>query len=133
MSVVTAFRRPAERMPDQVAGFEPGFHRGSALELATTSPALQRRGLEIWERQASILTAELARDTGRPEWDPVARTVARTMLAAHRSVFLEAHRHIAAGATPKEPAATRPYIGQVFDLLARGLADYPVDRSDSAQ
>jgi AcrR family transcriptional regulator len=128
-SVVAAFRRQAGLLLDHIAGLEPGFHRGSVVELASGSPSLQRRGLEIQERQSTLLAAALEADSGQPEGDPVAYTVARTLLAANRSVFREVHRYIAAGATPKEAAdAARPAIDKVFRQLEQGLAGYPGER-----
>ncbi|HEY3753689.1 MAG TPA: TetR/AcrR family transcriptional regulator [Pseudonocardiaceae bacterium] len=125
-SVVATFRSQLETFLDKMAQREPGFQRGSVVELASTSPALQRRGLEIRERQARVLAEELAADSGQPEWDPIAHMVARTMLAAHRSVFLEMHRQLGLGASPAEAvAAARSYIPRLFDLLEHGLADYP--------
>lgn len=124
--VVAAFRGQMEAFLERVAEREPGSHRGSLFELVRTSPSLHRRGLEIRERQAMVLGQELARDTGQPEWDPVAHTVARAMLAAHVSVFIEVHRRMGAGATPAEAvAAARPIAARVFDLLEQGFSDYP--------
>ncbi|HVV21878.1 MAG TPA: TetR family transcriptional regulator [Pseudonocardiaceae bacterium] len=129
--VLAAFRAQTDRFLDFVAGREPGFQRGSVVELARSSPALRRRGLEIRERHATVLAAELAADTGQPEWDPVANAVARTILATHQSVFFEIHRLIRAGATPKEAAeAARVVADRVFGLLERGLADYPAGTVD---
>jgi AcrR family transcriptional regulator len=125
-SVVAAFRKQAGQLLDHIAEQEPGFHRGSVVELSSSSVSLQRRGLEIQERMSTVLAAALAEDTSRPEWDPVAHTVARAMLAANRSIFREVHRRITAGATPRQAAeAARPSIARVFDLLEHGLADYP--------
>ena len=125
-SVLAAFRAQSERMLDWIARQKPGFQRGSAVELARTSQALQRRALEIQERQARVLTAELAACGGQPEWDPLAQTVARVLLAANRSVFREVHRHLAEGASPAEAARrARPAARRVFDQLEHGLGTYP--------
>jgi len=125
-SVLAAFRDQCERMLAWIAEQEPGFQRGSVVELVRTSQALQRRALEIQENQARILAIELAAACGAPDWDPVAHTVARTLLAANRAVFREVHRHLADGASPVEAArSARPAAARVYDLLERGLGDYP--------
>jgi AcrR family transcriptional regulator len=126
MPVVAAFRQRLDAFLDKLADREPGFQRGSIVTMAASSQALRRKGLEVMDHQARVLAAELAADAGAPEWDPVARMVASAMLAGHRAVFLEVHRNLAGGATPKEAvAAARPYADRVFGLLERGFADYP--------
>jgi AcrR family transcriptional regulator len=125
--VLAAFRAQVDRFLDFIAERQPGFQRGSVVELTRSSPTLRRRGLEIRERQATVLAAELAADTGQPEWDPIANTVARTILAAQQSVFFEVHRRLRDGATPREAAeSARAVADRLFGLLAAGLADYPV-------
>jgi AcrR family transcriptional regulator len=130
-SVVVAFRRQLETFLDHVERREPGFQRGSVVELASKSAALRRRGLEIRDHQAQVLAEELAVDSGQPAWDPVAHMVARAMLAAHRAVHMEVHRNLALGATPKQAAtAARSFVPKVFDLLEHGLAGYPAQEQD---
>lgn len=119
---VAAFRQQLDAFLDRPADGEAGCRRRSIVRLVRASPTLWRRGLEVRERQAAVLAA----DAGRPEWDPVAQTVARSMLAAHFAVFFEVHRNLDAGASPREAVeAARQYVPQVFGLLSNGLADYP--------
>ncbi|HEX3588703.1 MAG TPA: TetR family transcriptional regulator [Pseudonocardiaceae bacterium] len=128
VSVVAAFRGRIDAFLDRLADREPGFQRGSVVDLVSRSPSLQRRGLEIMEHQARVLAEELAAAAGKPDWDPVAQMVARAMLAGHRAIFLEVHRNLAAGASPHEAvAAARSYVGEVFGLLEQGFADYLKD------
>ncbi len=129
--VVAAFRQQLKTFLDALADREPGFHRDSILELVAGSPSLQRKGLEIMDRLARQLAAELAVDAGEPECDPVAHMVAAAMLSGHRAVLLEVHRSLAAGASPRAAvAAARPYVERVFGLLENGLADYPNKPAD---
>lgn len=125
-SILAAFRMQCERMLAWIAEQEPGFQRGSVVELVHTSQALQRKALEIQENQARVLAAELAAASGEPEWDPLAHTVARTLLSANRSVFREVHRQLAEGVSPAEAARrVRPIAARVYDQLEHGLGDYP--------
>jgi AcrR family transcriptional regulator len=125
-SVLAAFRVQSERMLTWIALQQPGFQLSSVFELVRSSQALQRRALEIQESQARVLTAELAAASGQPEWDPLAQTVARTMLAANRAVFREVHRQLAEGVSPAEAARrARAAAERVFDQLERGLGGYP--------
>jgi AcrR family transcriptional regulator len=133
--VIAAFRGRMLEFLTDLAGREPGFQHGSVFELVKTSPALQRKGLELRERQARVLAAELATVSGAPEWDPLANTVARALLAAHSSVFMEVHRQLTLGATPHEAAEHgRQAMSTVFDQLEQGFAHYPSDsRPDAFQ
>lgn len=125
-SVLAAFRAQGEQMLAWIAEQEPGFQRGSVIELIQTSQTLQRKALEIQEQQARVLAAELAAASGQPEWDPLAHTVARTLLSANRAVFREVHRHLADGASPPDAARlARPAMTRVFDQLEHGLGGYP--------
>ena len=128
-SVLAAFRTQCAGMLAWIAAQEPGFQLGTAVELARTSQALRRKALEIQENQARVLAAELAAETGQPESDPLALTVAWTLLAGNRSVFREVHRHLADGVSPAEAARrARPAADRVFDQLEHGLGDYPPRR-----
>ena len=124
-SVIAAFRAKTMLFLSRIAEQPPDFQRGSVIELTRDSPALQRKGLEILEAQARLLARELATAGGQPEWDPLANSVARTLLAANRAVFMEVHRQLHAGATPQEAAEiARPAAERIYDQLERGLADF---------
>ena len=124
-SVIAAFRAKTMLFLSTIAEQPPGFQRGSVIELTRDSTALQRKGLEIQETQARVLARELAAAGGQPEWDPLANSVARTLLAANRAVFMEVHRQLHAGATPSEAARiARAAAERIYDQLERGLADF---------
>jgi AcrR family transcriptional regulator len=124
--LVEAFRAWSMRRLDRIAELPAGFQRGSVFDLTRHSQALQRRGLEMQERWARLLAEELAAANGRPAWDPVSSCVARTLLNANRSAFMEVHRQLQLGATSADAArAGRAAADQIYDLLEHGLAGYP--------
>jgi AcrR family transcriptional regulator len=125
VSLAEAFRQQTIEYLHQLAARPPGFHHGGLVELIRSSPNLQRRAHAMQAHRAQAVAGELAALTSAPESDPLPLVVAHTLLGAHRALFLECHRRLAAGETPADVAtALEPHVHRIFNLLEHGLAGY---------
>jgi AcrR family transcriptional regulator len=125
VSLAEAFRSHGHEFMRHLAEKPAGFHRGGLLDTIRSSPALERRLHAMQAHQVEVVAGELRAITGAAESDPVPMAVAHTLIGAHRTLFLECHRRLAAGESPADVAtALEPYVDRIYDLLEHGLAGY---------
>jgi AcrR family transcriptional regulator len=125
VSLAEAFRDQTLATLRTLAQQPPGFHQGGLIQVIKSSPTLERRLHAVHAHQAHAVARALAEVTNAPESDPIPLVVAHTLLGAHRAVFKECHRLLAAGKSPAEVAATlEPDVRRVCALLENGVAGY---------
>jgi AcrR family transcriptional regulator len=127
VSLAESFRNHGHAFIRHLAEKPAGFHRGGLLDIIRSSPNLERRMNAMQARHAEAMAAELAALTGATESDPLPAVVAHTLIGAHRTLFREVHRMLAAGQEPADVAAAlEPHVDRIYALLEHGLADYAV-------
>jgi AcrR family transcriptional regulator len=127
VSLIEVFREDALRSVHEMVD-EDSFPGRSLFGLAKSSHTLWRRALEIHARQERVIAEQIAAMAGLPDWDPVARTVAHTLLGAKRSVRWECQRRLEAGQTPAEvTVAVGQDVHRIFAVLEQGLAGFEAE------
>ena len=91
------------------------------------SPALQARERQALDRCADSLAAQLAAETGAPDGDPRALTVATALIGVHRAMIDYSRRRVLADEAPARLASDVRRLGaDAFALLEHGLGGYGV-------
>lgn len=125
VSLIDVFRDDILRSLREMVEYEDRFPGRSLFGLAKSSHALWRRALEMHASQERVVAAQIALMAGAPEWDPVARTVAHTLLGANRSVRWECQRRLDDGEAPADVAkAVEQDVHRIFDVLEQGIGSY---------
>ncbi|WP_067794001.1 TetR/AcrR family transcriptional regulator [Actinomadura formosensis] len=131
MSAVTALRDAYLddlRSRDPLVAFSEGIE--TFARLLDSSPALQARTREIFERREAELAATFAEEDRVGDGGLTARLVAGQVTAVHRVLFHESCRRLLDGQDPDEIAGRLAQAAQnAFDLLEAGIGkDYCVRR-----
>lgn len=103
-----------------------GQGSGGFFDLVHSNASLVRRMHEINARLTREVGAAVAELSGRRPDDPVALSIAASLLGAQSTLFRSLRTRVHSGASRASIArAHRRDVNRVFDVLAGGLADFP--------
>lgn len=104
--------------------------RGGFFDLLEASPALQAYAREVSARTTGRVARTIAEEAQAESEDLRPHTAAAALTAVYDAIFAEAQRRIVAGEHPRRflPALLER-SDRAYDLLERGLSDYPTGAS----
>lgn len=122
--VLDAVRRNARAAVGRMcSGEEPWIEK--MARIVASSPALQAREAEIFDRMAHRLADVIREETGAHKGDCRPYVVAQALMAVQRSMLESARGRVVAGQTGRSLAtALRNEVERGFALLEEGLGGY---------
>jgi AcrR family transcriptional regulator len=131
-SVLAAFRRVVLEGTPRLATDEALENIKTAARVVGASRSLQAREREIIARYTDQLAALIAAETGLPESDVEAATVAAALMGAQRALVAHVHASVLKGRRGRLLAKdARAQAERAFARLERGLDDYAIRPSQA--